>query len=145
MDPEPFLAAHDKAVLAQVRQVPGDRGLGQAQRLVQVADAHLSRLSASRFSSRSRTGSANALKSRAESSNDAVEAVFVFIRLTKYSVSAAASQSPGGWVTPPGERSKNFLASSTLPKMSQYSSICIMVRYFSTSLLGRARTASPPR
>ena len=41
MDPQPFLATDDQPVLPEVRQVSRDGRLGQSQRLVEVADAHL--------------------------------------------------------------------------------------------------------
>jgi hypothetical protein len=41
VNPETFLSSGHKAVLPEVSQVPRDRGLGQAQRLVHVVDAQL--------------------------------------------------------------------------------------------------------
>ena len=46
VDPESLLAPDDQPVLAEVRQVPGDGRLGDAQGLEEMADAHLVPLAA---------------------------------------------------------------------------------------------------
>ena len=66
MHPQPFLAADHQSPFSEIRQMTGYRGLRQVQCLMQMADADLA--AASRFSSRSRTGSANALNSSTDSS-----------------------------------------------------------------------------
>ena len=92
VDPEPLLAAGDEPMLAQIGKVPGDGRLGDAQGLEEMADAHLVPLAAEQIQEAQRTGSANALSVRVDSSSAGGFCLTFFILLTEYRSTPRASQ-----------------------------------------------------